>query len=251
MVKSFYSKISSEIKTRVSVQIRLARSLYRWCSYTRKIGIERLLWTIDSFEFAHGHFRSFQEQLPVDMMGQPIPWYTYPAIEYLQQLDFSGFDAFEYGSGNSSLFWSKRCGTVTSVESDRNWYLKIKEKQYKNQQILFAQDKEDYVSQIFDGRKYPLIIIDGIHRLFCSKAAVQCLAPGGLIILDNSDWHPLTAEFLRNSGLIQIDFTGFGPINYYAWTTSIFLHRDFNLKAASGHQPQPGIASLIQVAQPE
>ncbi|HAJ60076.1 MAG TPA: hypothetical protein DCP31_13105, partial [Cyanobacteria bacterium UBA8543] len=100
-------------------------------------------------------------------------------------------------------------------------------------------------------QKYDLIIIDGEDRLACAQMAVQCLEKGGLIILDNSDWYPDTSKFLRESGLIQVDFTGMGPINYYTWTTSLFMDRGILIKARSELQPEPGIASFLHKVNPE
>ena len=33
--------------------------------------------------------RSIDEKVCLDRDGNPIPWYTYPAIEYLSQFDYS------------------------------------------------------------------------------------------------------------------------------------------------------------------
>jgi hypothetical protein len=70
------------------------------------------------------------------------------------------------------------------------------------------------------------------------------LAPGGMIILDNADWFVETAKFLRSSDLIEVDMSGFSPINHYTLTTSFFLSRDFNIKSAHDHQPIPGIGAI-------
>ncbi|HAJ60075.1 MAG TPA: hypothetical protein DCP31_13100, partial [Cyanobacteria bacterium UBA8543] len=108
------------------------RQFIKLFSYIKKIGIERLLKTIDIVEFEYGHFLSCEQQMCVDKSGNPIPWYTYPAIEYLNQLDFTDKKIYEYGSGNSSLFWAKRAKYVTSVENNQDWYSLIKNKQEKN-----------------------------------------------------------------------------------------------------------------------
>lgn len=70
-----------------------------------------------------------------------------------------------------------------------------------------------------------------------APAAVAFLRPGGLMILDNSDWYPNTAAYLRERGLIQIDMHGFGPVNPYTWTTSLFLDRAFAMKPKGDRQP--------------
>ena len=43
--------------------------------------------------------RSIDEKICLDKDGNPIPWYTYPAIEYLSQFDYSDKEIFEYGCG--------------------------------------------------------------------------------------------------------------------------------------------------------
>lgn len=46
-----------------------------------------------------------------------------------------------------------------------------------------------------------------------------------MLILDNSDWYPKSVAFLREKlRWMQTDFHGFGPINNYTWTTSIFVN---------------------------
>lgn len=198
-------------------------------------------------EFEYGHLRSSREWNCVDKNGDPIPWYTYPAIDYLNQLDFRKKSIFEWGSGNSSLFWSKRAESIVSIEDNEFWYQKIKSLKKENQKILLIIDKEEYINAITKQYiKYDIIIIDGLYRYECSKIATQYLEEGGMIILDNSDWYPKTAEVLRKADLIQVDFHGFGPIVGFTTTTSIFIHRKFNMKSLNENQPIHGIGNLVQ-----
>jgi hypothetical protein len=240
-VNNFLKLISSKLN-----------KLTKLVSYGSKIGIERLLWAVETVEFEYGHYFSSNQKLGVDKHGNPVPWYTYPAIEYLKQLDFSDKEIYEYGVGNSSLFWARRAKAVTSIENDKTWYSFIKNKQGANQELIFINDEEDYVNSILRKKqKYDLIIIDGLSRQACAQMAIQCLKQGGFIILNNSDWYPDTAKFLRELDLIQIDFTGLGPIHYYTWTTSLFLQRDTRITPRSELQPEPGIASLAHKVNPE
>ena len=244
--------IPSPIKSKIWKEVYNARKLQKLWNYIKLIGIDRLIWTVETVEIEYGHLLSVQGSKPLNQAGDPIPWYTYPAFEYLNQLDFQDKDIFEYGAGNSSLFWANKARSVISIESDKEWYVSLKNKIKPNQKLLLMEEEQDYVNSIYkDQKKYNVIVIDGVHRLSCSKVAVQCLAPGGLIILDNSDWFPKTTTILREAGLIQVDFTGLGPINYYTWTTSIFLDRNFSPKSRSELQPDHGIGSLVQVANPE
>ena len=90
-----------------------------------------------------------------------------------------------------------------------------------------------------------VIVIDGTgeSRAACSRIAITNLRPGGLIILDNSDlWLTSSQIITRDSGLIQVDFTGFAPMNAHCHTTSVYFSRDFNFVPLRRHQPHKSIA---------
>ena len=192
-----------------------------------------------------GQYKSMCKERCTDGYCKPIPWYSYPAIEYIQQLDFNDKRIFEYGSGSSTLFWAKRCKRLTSIEDNQEWYNRTKVALSDNVEYRLIVNKESYVTAI---RDYPdffdIIIVDGNYRHACAMEAIKKLQNDGIIILDNSDWFPKTSELLRTSGLIEVDMSGFGPINGYTWTTSFYFSRNVNLKPAHDRQPMPGVGSL-------
>lgn len=195
----------------------------------------------------YGQWSTIRSWNSVDKFGDPVPWYTYPATEYLSHLDFSRLAVFEYGSGNSTLWWAKRAKSVFSVEDDKGWFETISNNLASGSiQYQLETNKNSYVSSA--PRDADVFIIDGKHRRECAEHVVK-FGAGVMLILDNSDWYPGTVEYLKASlGWFQIDFHGFGPINNYTWTTSVFVNpqrRDDliyreNLKSKCG---------LIQVAE--
>ena len=52
----------------------------------------------------YGHSLSRDSGKSIYKDGAPVPWYSYAAIEFLEQFDLSTKTVFEWGSGNSSLF---------------------------------------------------------------------------------------------------------------------------------------------------
>ncbi|MGP1383596.1 MAG: hypothetical protein ACTS2F_08550 [Thainema sp.] len=192
----------------------------------------------------YGQLRTVCRWTCVDAQNKPIPWYTYPAIDYLKQLNFSDKKVFEYGSGNSSFFWADRAKEVISIEHNPSWFKSISKHCPNNLNILLLEDKEDYISAIEKHADLDVIIIDGLYRKECALKAIAKLKEGGLIILDNSDWHVYTAQALRDADLIQVDMTGFGPINFYTWTTSLFISRKFAVRPCNNVQPLHGPGSL-------
>jgi hypothetical protein len=144
----------------------LSAALLKPSTWKAPILAARSLW------FDYAHLRSAAEQQAVDVHGQPLPWYTYPAIEYLRQLDFSDQTVFEYGSGNSTRFWAGQAARVVSVEEDERWYTALRSTLPANCELILETDLEQYVDVI---RRYPdrfdVIVVDGASRAFSVRAA--------------------------------------------------------------------------------
>jgi hypothetical protein len=200
-----------------------------------------LLRNIKILAAEQGQWRSIAQRSAVDRQGQPLPWYTYPAIEYLNTFDLSNCNVFEFGAGNSSLYWARRARTVTSVEDDAQWHEQVQARALPNQDLLHRRDRDGYVAAIENGAApYDVIVIDGKHRIECTNAAIPQLSPGGMIILDNSDraTERSCSALLRGAEFIQVDFCGFGPINGYAWCTSVFFRPTFSMPRKAD-EPRP------------
>ena len=215
----------------------------------RKLIPQSILGTLRNYKtlsVRHGQFLSMRLGESLDGAMKPVPWYTYPAIEYLRQLDFSDLSVFEYGSGNSTLFWAERCRTIVSVESDPEWYARIRDRCPGNVDYRLLQEEDAYANSIEDyDHTFDVVLIDGIARRKCARATLEKLSSSGFVVLDNSDREADTAAMLRDASLIEVDMTGFGPINNYPWTTSFFFTRDVRLKPRHDRQPVHGVGTPL------
>ena len=212
---------------------KILRLVYNLMPSIIKNRIEQLRKQLRNFNILarnYGQFRSIRKWSCLDSSGRPIPWYTYPTIEYLNHLDFSKMNVFEFGSGNSTLWWAGKTKSVTSVEDDENWYNKVSSSaSFLTDKIkyLHENNKEKYVNAIA-GNLFDIVVIDGKHRPECANHMLSYYKNrvGVMLIFDNSDWYPETINSLREGlGWIQVDFHGFGPINDYTWTTTIFINQ--------------------------
>lgn len=68
----------------------------------------------------------------------PIPWITYPALMMLERTVAPEHKVFEYGCGNSSLWWSERVAEVVSVEHNEAWANKISSEAPSNLRVRLA-----------------------------------------------------------------------------------------------------------------
>ncbi|MBV8295511.1 MAG: hypothetical protein JO085_01640 [Acidimicrobiia bacterium] len=193
-----------------------------------------------------GHARSALAGHPVDQQGRPVPWITYAAAAFLDRLDLTGRRMFEYGAGASTMYWQSRVAQLVSVENDPAWVEALQPKlDPAVVTIRLATDAEQYTASVSDGAPWDVVVIDGLCREEAARHTVRCLAPGAIVVLDNTDWFPEPAAVLRDAGLLEVDFTGPGPTKAYQWVTSAFLSRDADLRfrsdriAPKGGEPAP------------
>lgn len=173
---------------------------------------------------AHGWMRSKENYSAIDEAGSPTPWMTYPAIEYLNQLDLRQFRILEWGSGNSSRYFSARAKEVISIEHSKEWFDSLQNSLASNQKIYFAELDQYAQFPLELGVTFDLIVVDGMLRKECVDSAYKLASEGAMILLDNSERYTEICADIRNHGYFQVDFHGFGPINDYTWTTSIFVN---------------------------
>ncbi|MEO0405916.1 MAG: hypothetical protein AAF289_01060 [Cyanobacteria bacterium P01_A01_bin.135] len=72
-----------------------------------------------------GWLTAARARLPVDAAEEPLPWWTYPAIEFIATWVRPEMRVFEYGGGHSTLWWAERVQQVITVDHDQNWVTKV------------------------------------------------------------------------------------------------------------------------------
>jgi hypothetical protein len=178
-----------------------------------------------------GWLRSFEEGRPVDLAGKPIPFITYPAIEFLKQRVRPEMEVFEFGSGASTLWWAARVKRVVSCEHSPEWRQKISASAPTNVTILLQKldDEGSYPRQILQfGEAFDIVVIDGRQRVRCAQECLGALKPQGVILWDNSDREKYEPgyRFLLDRGFRRLDFIGLAPMVNEKSSTSIFYRPD-------------------------
>lgn len=172
---------------------------------------------------SRGHALSAKLHRPVDVLGAPLPWYTYPFVDYLADLDTSSWNVLEFGSGQSTLYWARRAQRVVTFENKRSWFDEFRRQSPSNVDVRLFSDLGclDTLPELM--ARPDLIVVDGWEREACTRRCVDFFGLEPLYVLDNSDWHRQIGALLRSKGCQEIRFKGFGPINSYAWSTSLFF----------------------------
>jgi hypothetical protein len=83
-----------------------------------------------------GWIESFKMKMPVDKDLKPIPWMTYPFIDFISDRLSPDMEIFEYGSGNSTLYFASKVKWVYSIEH------KVSIKRLKPEGVIVLDDSE-------------------------------------------------------------------------------------------------------------
>lgn len=185
----------------------------------------------NGYLFETGWFKSYDSKKPVDADGNPIPWVTYSFIDFIKTRLTRQHTIFEFGSGNSTFYYSKYAGVVVSVEHDKSWYEIILKNRPENAEIIFCelQRDGDYCRMpVKLEEKFDIIIVDGRDRVNCCIQCINALSPGGVIVLDDSEreFYQPGMDFLKGNGFKQLSFSGISPGSFYLKSTSVFYKAD-------------------------
>jgi outer membrane receptor protein involved in Fe transport len=138
---------------------------------------------------------------------------------------------FEYGSGNSTFWWSQNVSSVVSYEHDSEWYSSLNERvpsnvDYHHCNLEYGGDYCKAIQGYND--RFNIVVIDGRDRVNCVKNSLGALRNDGLIIWDNSNRQRYQDgySFLLQNQFRRLDFEGLGPINTCKWCTSIFYRSE-------------------------
>lgn len=111
----------------------------------------------------------------------------------------------EFGSGRSTPWLSERAGSVVSLETDPEWYRRIKEQVDPSvvDVRLSGSDPATYIEALSDIEHFDVALIDGIHRDQAARWALKKVSSAcGLIVIDDAHRYlptPLRVPYKRRS----------------------------------------------------
>ncbi len=182
-----------------------------------------------------GWFESFSSEPPHDARGNPIPWINYSAIDFLATRITPNARVFEYGSGQSTLWWASRVREIVALEHDEKWAALVRPKLPPNARLLTAPlegDGSAYVRAIetVEGL-FDIVIVDGRKRIDCTRAAFDRLSSIGVVLLDDAErdrYRPAFDEAAAR-GFKRLVISGMKPKSYDASSLAIFYRSGSNV----------------------
>jgi hypothetical protein len=182
-----------------------------------------------------GWFESFKALKSIDRKGNPIPWFSYPFIDFLTPRLTKDLVLFEFGSGNSTLFFAKRVKHAISVEHNKEWYQIVNSTKPSNVKLVLTESDSvnDYLGYFNNlEEKVDIIIVDGLHRNECLINSINKLSENGVIILDDSERSEYQngIDFILGNGFKSLEFWGIAPTVLFKKCTTVFYKSNNCLK---------------------
>lgn len=195
------------------------------------------------FSVAGGHLRSAIVQRPVDAAGHPLPWYTYPAVDFLSELDFRGKAVAEVGGGYSTLWWAGRAQRVLTLEPDGSWYRRLRDWTAARGNVDVRHvPSPAAVAPSIPADEYDVIIVDGGgERTLHTRTALTRVKQTGVVILDNADeslgsvGREAVIRDAQEAGWLRVDFIGHTAGATRLGCTSMFFQPTVSIFAGLPH----------------
>ena len=170
-----------------------------------------------------------------------MPWYTYTCRAFLEPRLSRSMRAFEYGAGNSTLWYAARIVEVVAVEHDAGWAEKVRGRAPANCHVVLADD-DAYVNAVKSFHPFDIVVVDGLRRAETAIAALDNLKHDGVFVWDNSDLPEFGDAFptLEGHGFRKLSFKGIGLASRQGWETSTGTGR-----AIVGIDRSPGPGPLL------
>src|SRR5882757_5946449 len=142
----------------------------------------------------------FTDKTPFDF---EIPWFSYAAIDFLEDFLRPHMTVCEYGSGGSTLFFARRVRSVFSIEDNSEWFARVKAeltaKSLRNATLCLHPfnfketggfEDSAYLHAVPE-EQFDVIVVDGSEewdhvRPICFAKAETRIKAGGIIIVDDS-----------------------------------------------------------------
>jgi hypothetical protein len=168
------------------------------------------------------------------------PMVSLPFLDWFNSYEFSDWDMIELGAGNSTIYFSSKTKSYTSIENDIVYYTDTMSKvKNVNMQLVTLEDIENGNYNIIIGEKTIVFIDSNGNRLKTTKSLISKGKPN-IIFVDNSEWFPNQCEFLYESGYIEIPFWGIRFEEHQDKCTSVFIKDGFKLPKKNYKYFNPG-----------
>ncbi len=161
-------------------------------------------------------------------MKKIIPQLTFDFIDWIEEQDVKEKTLIEFGSGNSTIYFSHKFKKVITYEDEPEWIDSVKSRNLENVDMKFLdynfykESPESFINADF-------ILIDNNprnnnSRLYVAQILMRKINYQNILILDNSNWNAEAYFYLRTKYKNYEDFISMN-LRGDRTVTSVFYDR--------------------------
>lgn len=134
-----------------------------------------------------------------EQFNKDKPWIAPTAIQWLDKHLSKNMVGVEFGSGRSTIWYANRLKSLISIEDHEDWFTRVEDDLKKvaatNISYLFKSSTKDASGSIayvelmdsLGDSSVDIIVVDGKHRDTLALKAIDKLASGGYLLLDDAE----------------------------------------------------------------
>ncbi len=172
------------------------------------------------------------------------PLLTTGFIDWFETQRWSKMKLLELGSGSSTIYFSNFFNSITSVETQKEWFERLRPKLTDVVNYSYTESILDYIENVINVNDFDVLLLDsGENR---AKIARYLLKSNfkGIVFFDNSEWYRNSISLLLGNGYIEIPFFGIKPVEGWVSCTSVLIQSDrLHFAFNSNWKKLPGFCS--------
>lgn len=154
---------------------------------------------------------------PVLKIEEPYtPEFLAQAAAHIENYLNEDMTVFEYGSGYSTVWLALQVNRVYTVEHEPQWAAEteraLRDVKKWSKVNLILRDKDNMADAIDTYGMFDLVLVDcwDFERVEAVRHSMEHVHPGGLLVLDDSEWPLLkeAKEMLAVAGWQKVTYTG-------------------------------------------
>lgn len=169
------------------------------------------------------------------------PWVVPSSLKAIDKLVQPDWKIYEWGAGGSTCYWARECASVISIEHNSKWIDRVNKMLAREEGLTdkvelhhvrgLPKDEKDrfrpYADTILEypDESFDLVFVDGeaSSRGWCLTNGLSKVKPGGILLLDNSNWlkRELEDEWQREDHIAK-NLKWIGQKGTFDWWTTIF-----------------------------
>jgi GT2 family glycosyltransferase len=134
----------------------------------------------------NGWFKSFMLKSRMNSLGEPIPDFTYPFLDFIHDR-LKEIAILEFYGGDSVLFFAKKAAKVITIEKKEQFEKIFKKVIPPNAEVSWIKQDGEFDLKYINNysEKFDMIIYHKLHQIYFNSEICKLLNTNGVLVINN------------------------------------------------------------------